>query len=65
VGSPQGLRALGLSEQQIGLATRAALAKKLTSPLDYGSLYAMLHAAWTGQPPAGGPVQGWMPKGPS
>jgi maleylacetate reductase len=53
VGTPQGLRALGITEHQIGLATKAALAKNLTSPrpLHYDSLFAMLHAAWAGQPP--------------
>ena len=53
VGTPPGLRALGLTEQQIGLAAKAAVAKNLTSPrpLDYDSLFALLHAAWAGQPP--------------
>jgi maleylacetate reductase len=53
VGTPRGLQAIGISEAQIELATSAALAKNLTSPrpLEHDALYAVLHAAWTGQAP--------------
>jgi alcohol dehydrogenase class IV len=53
VGTPAGLRSIGIREDQVTAITRAALVKKLPSPrpLEYDPLYAALHAAWTGQPP--------------
>jgi len=53
VGTPAGLRSIGISEDQLPAVTRAALAKPVPSPrpLDYDSLYQALHAAWAGQPP--------------
>jgi maleylacetate reductase len=53
VGTPPGLRSIGISEDQLSSATQAALVKSLPSPrpLDYDGLYQALHAAWTGQPP--------------
>jgi maleylacetate reductase len=54
VGTPRGLQAIGITEQQIELAATAAVAKNLASPrpLEHDALYTMLHAAWTGEPPA-------------
>jgi maleylacetate reductase len=53
VGTPAGLRSVGIREEQIPLLTQAALDKQLPSPrpLGYGPLNEVLHAAWTGQPP--------------
>jgi maleylacetate reductase len=53
VGTPEGLRSVGLGEDQIRLLTRAALDKQLASPrpLEYRALHEALHAAWAGQPP--------------
>jgi maleylacetate reductase len=53
VGTPAGLRSIGIREDQITAITRAALVKKPPSPrpLEYEALHAALHAAWTGQPP--------------
>jgi maleylacetate reductase len=55
VGTPPGLRSVGIREEQIPLLTRAALDKQLSSPrpLEYRALHDALHAAWTGQPPQG------------
>jgi maleylacetate reductase len=54
VGTPAGLRSVGIREEQIPLLTQAALDKRLSSPrpLEYRALHDALHAAWTGQPPA-------------
>jgi maleylacetate reductase len=53
VGTPAGLRSVGILEDQVAALTRAALAKNLPSPrsLEYDALHAALHAAWTGQRP--------------
>ncbi|MGH3249447.1 MAG: maleylacetate reductase [Trebonia sp.] len=53
VGTPAGLRSIGIREDQLPAVARAALAKPLPSPraLDYDGLLAALHAAWAGQPP--------------
>ena len=53
VGTPAGLRSLGIREEQIPLLAQAALDKQLSSPrpLEYRALHDALHAAWTGQPP--------------
>lgn len=53
VGTPVGLRSIGISEEQLPAVTQAALARALPSPrpLDYDGLYQTLHAAWAGQPP--------------
>jgi maleylacetate reductase len=53
VGTPAGLRSIGISEDQLPAVAEAALAKALPSPrpLDYDGLYQALHAAWAGQPP--------------
>jgi maleylacetate reductase len=53
VGTPAGLRSLGISEQQLPAIAQAALAKGLPSPraLSYDGLYQVLYAAWAGQPP--------------
>lgn len=58
VGTPAGLRSVGIREDHLPALTEAALAKGLPSPrpLEYGDLYQALHAAWTGQPPGGGAV---------
>lgn len=55
VGTREGLRAVGIKEEQISALTQAALDKQLASPrpLAYGALHDALRAAWTGQPPAG------------
>ncbi|MFJ7949670.1 maleylacetate reductase [Streptomyces sp. NPDC096354] len=54
VGTPEGLKALGLTEKQIAQAASTAIERKLSSPrsLEYAGLHAALHAAWTGEPPA-------------
>jgi maleylacetate reductase len=56
VGTPRGLRGIGLTEEQIEQATSAAVSRRLPSPraLTTDGLGAWLEAAWTGQPPAGG-----------
>jgi maleylacetate reductase len=53
VGTPAGLRSIGISEDQLPAVARAALAKALPSPrpLDYDGLFAALHAAWAGRRP--------------
>jgi maleylacetate reductase len=53
VGTPTGLRSIGISEGRLPAITRAALAKALPSPrpLDYDGLLQALHTAWTGEPP--------------
>jgi maleylacetate reductase len=53
VGTPAGLRSLGISEEQLPAIAEAALAKGLPSPrtLSYDGLYQVMHAAWAGQPP--------------
>ena len=54
VGVPEGLRSIGISEEQIPAIARAAVARNLPSPrpLDYDRLYEALRAAWAGEPPA-------------
>jgi maleylacetate reductase len=53
VGTPAGLRSIGIREDQLATITRAALERNLPSPrpLEYDALHAVLHAAWTGQRP--------------
>ena len=53
VGTPAGLRSVGIREDQIATLTQTALAKNLPSPrpLEYDALYEALHAAWAGQRP--------------
>lgn len=53
VGTPRGLREIGLSEPQIEQATLAAVSKRLPSPryVTARELGAWLSAAWTGEPP--------------
>jgi maleylacetate reductase len=53
VGTPAGLRSIGLREEDLPELVTAALAKGLASPrpLDYDSLYRAVHAAWTGTAP--------------
>jgi maleylacetate reductase len=53
VGTPAGLRSIGISEDQLPAVAEAAMAKALPSPrpLDYDGLLAALHATWAGQPP--------------
>jgi maleylacetate reductase len=53
VGTPGGLRSIGIREDQIPAITRTALARQLPSPrpLEYAALNETLHAAWAGQPP--------------
>src|SRR3984893_18375262 len=53
VGTPAGLRSVGIREDQIATLTQAALAKNLPSPrpLEYDALHEALHAAWAGQRP--------------
>lgn len=53
VGTPAGLRSIGLREEDLPELVNAALAKGLSSPrpLDFDSLYQAVHAAWTGQAP--------------
>jgi len=54
VGTPAGLRSIGIREDQLGAAAKAAVAKPLPSPrpLDYDGVHQVLQAAWAGQPPA-------------
>jgi maleylacetate reductase len=53
VGTPVGLRSIGIREDQVAAITRAALERNLSSPrpLEYDALQAALHAAWAGQRP--------------
>jgi maleylacetate reductase len=53
VGTPAGLRSVGIGEEQLPAVTQAALAKGLPSPrpLAYDGVYEILRAAWAGQPP--------------
>jgi maleylacetate reductase len=53
VGTPAGLRSIGIGEDQVAMIARAALAGNLPSPrpLEYEALYETLHAAWAGQRP--------------
>ena len=53
VGTPDGLRSIGIREDQLGVIARAALERRLPSPrpLDHDALLAALHAAWTGRKP--------------
>lgn len=53
VGTPRGLRELGLSEAQIAQAAQAAIDRQPHSPrpLEFDALHARLFAAWTGDPP--------------
>jgi maleylacetate reductase len=54
VGTPRGLRAIGLTEAQIEQAAETALAKDLSSPraLDRAGLHRLLEAAWRGMSPS-------------
>lgn len=56
VGTPAGLRSIGIREDDLPGLVEAALAKPLTSPrpLKYDPLYAAVRAAWAGEPPQGG-----------
>jgi maleylacetate reductase len=60
VGTPEGLRSIGIGEDHLGRLVDAAVAKRLASPrpLDCDSLYGAVHAAWAGQPPHGEPDGG-------
>ena len=53
VGTPAGLRSLGIREDQVAAIAQAAVEKNLPSPrpLTYDALQAALHAAWAGQRP--------------
>ncbi|MFV9456203.1 iron-containing alcohol dehydrogenase [Rhodococcus sp. NM-2] len=53
VGAPAGLRAIGITKNQIDAVTGAAVAKNLVSPrpLDLQPLRAILRDAWNGEPP--------------
>ncbi|MEU7766665.1 maleylacetate reductase [Nocardia sp. NPDC049190] len=53
VGTPPGLRAIGLTENQTDAVAEEAVAKHLVSPrpLELHSLRAMLREAWSGEPP--------------
>jgi maleylacetate reductase len=53
VGTPVGLRSIGIREDQVAAIARAALERNLSSPrpLEYDALQAALHAAWAGQRP--------------
>jgi len=54
VGTPRGLRAIGLTEAQVEQAAETALAKGLSSPraLDRAGLHRLLEAAWRGMSPS-------------
>jgi maleylacetate reductase len=54
VGTPQGLRAIGISESQIEQAVEVALAKGLTSPrpLNRSLVHRLLEGAWRGMSPS-------------
>jgi maleylacetate reductase len=56
VGTPHGLRAIGLDEKQIEQATLAAVSKRLPSPryVTARDLGVWLSAAWTGESPRAG-----------
>jgi maleylacetate reductase len=53
VGTPAGLRSIGIREDQVAAIAQAAVEKDLPSPrpLEYDALQAALHAAWAGQRP--------------
>jgi maleylacetate reductase len=53
VGTPHGLRAIGLNEEQVEQAVLAAVSRRLPSPryVTARDLGAWLSAAWTGEPP--------------
>src|ERR1700758_1969295 len=53
VGTPAGLRSIGIREDQVTAIAQAAIEKNLASPrpLEYDALHAALHAAWAGQRP--------------
>jgi alcohol dehydrogenase class IV len=53
-GSAMSLRALGMNEDQIDAAAKAALKDPYWNPrpLEYHGIRAMLAAAWRGDPPA-------------
>jgi maleylacetate reductase len=53
VGTPAGLRSVGIGEDDLTELVQAAIAKRLPSPrpLEYDSLYEAVYTAWTGQPP--------------
>lgn len=55
VGTPTGLRSIGIQEDDLSRLVEAALARPLTSPrpLTYESLHAAVRAAWAGEPPRG------------
>ncbi len=57
VGTPEGLRSVGIREDDLAKLVEAALAKRLPSPrpLDFDGLYSAVRAAWAGQPPQGAP----------
>src|ERR1700722_554857 len=54
VGTPQGLRAIGITESQVEHAVDAALAKGLTSPrpLNHSLAHRLIEAAWRGMSPS-------------
>ncbi|MFD9667306.1 maleylacetate reductase [Rhodococcus sp. NPDC059968] len=53
VGTPPGLRAVGVREEQVEMVTAAALDNNIASPrsLTHEALQALLHAAWAGKDP--------------
>jgi maleylacetate reductase len=53
VGTPAGLRSIGIREKDLPKLVTAALDRRLPSPrpLEYDSLYVAVHTAWTGQAP--------------
>jgi len=53
VGTPAGLRSVGIRADQLPLLAEASLDRRLPSPrpLEYDALHQVLHAAWTGEPP--------------
>jgi maleylacetate reductase len=54
VGTPAGLRSIGIIEDDLPKLVAAALARRLQSPrsLEHDSLYEAVQAAWTGQAPS-------------
>jgi len=54
VGTPHGLREIGVTQAQVNQAAEAALAKGLTSPrtLDRAGLHRLLDNAWRGMVPS-------------
>jgi maleylacetate reductase len=54
VGTPKGLRAIGITESQVERAVEAALARGLTSPrpLNRSLVHRLLEGAWRGMSPA-------------